>query len=208
MVKNTIWRDGKLLYIMPQHLQTDHDVVANVAYIFEARQEGQETRRRFPPGERERQRDTDIEDCAWCISAVFGRQNKRLNHKSISDCLSVSMGIPSASDTHSHSNSHSHHSQSQSQSRLRAVSKKAGVIYVAICMRYSCTFVAMPPSNESPFLIPSCSPPPNSTATPLQPDSTWILGFGGFLISLFSVNADRNAFLLTDRRMDIPIAET
>lgn len=46
----------KTLYIMPQHLQTDHDVVANVAYIFEARQEGQETRRRFPPGEEETER--------------------------------------------------------------------------------------------------------------------------------------------------------
>lgn len=56
----------KTLYIMPQHLQTDHDVVANVAYIFEARQEGQEARRRFPPGEgeTERQRDTEIEDRA------------------------------------------------------------------------------------------------------------------------------------------------
>lgn len=56
----------KTLYIMPQHLQTDHDVVANVAYIFEARQEGQEPRRRFPPGEgeTERQRDTEIEDRA------------------------------------------------------------------------------------------------------------------------------------------------
>lgn len=112
--------------------------------------------------------------------------------------------------------------------RYQPASRKAGVIYVAICMRYSCTFVAMPPSNEPRPLTPILLAPPPSPnfsflpttqarhAAHLQLDSTIRfnsdlgippqrrrqrkeqsrdqLHFGGFLIRLFNVNADRNAF--------------
>lgn len=106
------------------------------------------------------------------------RKSKYLNHKSISARLNFngSNAIPMIfSDTHSVDSLRLWliwlvRAGHRRRCRYQPASIKAGVIYVAICMRYSCTFVAMPPSNEPRPLTPiSC--PPLLPTTPFSPPS-------------------------------------
>lgn len=144
---------------------------------------GRKRRRRFPPAsslisaERERERREGglccpLRTCWKCVMYIrrlwaAAEKKKYLNHKSISARLDFngSNAIPMIfSDTHRVDSLwlwliwlvRTGHRR-RCRCRYKPALRKAGVIYVAICMRYSCTFVAMPPSNEPrPLTTISC----------------------------------------------------